>query len=50
MRECRCKKCRKLLFKYRNGAIIKEHGVEIKCDRCGTINYPDGGNNDELIG
>ena len=47
MRECRCKKCGKLLFKYKNGVIIE---VEIKCDRCGTMNNPHGGNDEnEMI-
>lgn len=35
MIDFRCKKCRKLLFKYNNDVRCE---VEIKCDRCGTIN------------
>jgi len=33
--EYRCKKCGKLLFKFKNSVIID---LEIKCDRCGTVN------------
>lgn len=35
MEECRCKKCQKLLFKYRRKGEIE---VAIKCPRCGEIN------------
>lgn len=35
MTECRCVKCNKLLFKLKIGFGLE---VEIKCDRCGTIN------------
>lgn len=35
LKEYRCKKCRKLLFKYKECGLLR---VEIKCDRCETIN------------
>lgn len=34
MREVRCKKCNKLLFK---GVLKKDSEVEIKCPRCGVV-------------
>ncbi len=40
MQDCRCKKCRKLLFKIRSGVIIENESVlEIKCSRCSDVNY-----------
>lgn len=35
MNECRCRNCKKLLFKYKNNVRIN---LEIKCSRCNEIN------------
>lgn len=35
LKDFRCKKCNKLLFKYKDGVYLM---LEIKCDRCGTVN------------
>lgn len=35
MNECRCRKCQKLLFKYRKFGEIE---VMVKCPRCGEMN------------
>ena len=38
MRECRCRNCNKLMFRYQVGGQFMT--IEIKCDRCGLINTP----------
>ncbi len=41
MDECRCKYCRKLLFKFKKGVLLNIEGstyIEIQCTRCGKLN------------
>lgn len=41
IKECRCKKCKKLLCKLTSRSIIennRENTIEIKCQRCNDIN------------